>query len=231
MASAFRSSSNTTYASRTNTTVTAPAGISDGDVLIYSLFVGAVGSAPTATAPSGFSAPSGGTWPIQINDGAFFARIYVWYKIASGESGNYTATHAAGSSQGSMIAVSGGSSSAPTATTNSATTGTTSTATGLTTAGNDALVAFLGWDWGVTSNDLTPPSGTTPTFTERIDVAPLHYLATGVWASSGATGNKSMTNNGSGVPNSPWAAVLLAVEASGAAASLVHRNLLLGVGT
>lgn len=226
MAVAFRSSSNTTYASRTNTTVTAPASIADGDVLIYSLFVGASGSAPTATAPSGFSAPSGGTWPIAINDGGFFANVYVWYKIASGESGNYTATHASGSSQGVMFAASGGSSSAPTATTNNGI-GATTTYTGLTTSANDALVAVIGCDWADFTNNLSPPTGTTPTFTERIDVT-LTYLATGVMTTAGATGNKTMTNNCGGAGR--WTGVMLDIEPSGAAATTVHRNLLLGVG-
>lgn len=234
MASAFRSASNTTYASRTNTTVTAPAGISDGDVLIYALFLGIAGTPPTPTAPSGFSAPSGGTWPITLGPTfGFTAHVRVWYKIASGEAGNYTATHSAANTQGFMFAVSGGSSSAPVATTNSGGEGPTTTALGLTTSGNDALIAFMGWDWGDTANNLSPPSGTTPAFTERIDVAPLIYLATGVLAAAGATGNKSHTNNsGLNVGSHPWAGVLLAVEASGGGGGVTTAplQLLLGVG-
>lgn len=218
-AAAFRSASNTTYANRTNTTITAPAGIQDGDVLILAFGLAAATPGPAApTAPSGFALVTG-TWPIALTDTTFDMDIRVYYKIASGESGDYTITHAAASSQGLMFAVSGGTSAQPAATTNSATSGTTTTALGLTTSGNDALVAFIGFDWASTSNNLTAPSGSTPTFTERIDVAPLIYLATGVLSAAGATGNKTMTNNGSTSANTPWAGMLVAIEASGGASA------------
>lgn len=199
--------------------MTAPAGIQDGDILVFAIFAGIIGTAPTVTPPSGFSAPSGGTWPIQFTDGSFGVNVYVWTKTASGESGNYTATHAAASSQGFMFAVPG-STGTPTATTNSGTNGPTTTALGLTTTGPNALIAFLGWDWGDTSNNLSPPTGSTPTFTERIDVAPLIYLATGVLATAGATGNKSHTNNSATSGTHPWAGVLMKFESAGGAYTL-----------
>lgn len=203
--------SNTTYASRTNTTVTAPTGIVDGDKLFYLLFVGR-GSNPaaTATAPTGFAAPNGGTWPIAIDNGGFWAHVYLWYKVASSESGNYTATHAVSSSQGVMIAVSGGSNAQPVATSNQglgSAGGGTATATGITTAGVNALLLFFGTDWGSSANDLTPPTG----MTERVDVAPLVYCATVVQAGAGASGNKSHTNNNN-FASDPWSASLVVVE-------------------
>jgi hypothetical protein len=212
MASAFRSSSNTTYAVRVNTTITAPASIADGDVLLLTMFIGrATGSGPpaTPTPPTGFALLAG-TWPIAVDDGTgFMAHVRVYYKIASGESGDYTVTHTTSTTQGLMFAVSGGSSSSPACTQNSGT-GTTTTALGLTTTGADALIAFLGWDWGDTAANLVAPAGTTPAFTERVDVAPLTYLATGVLAAAGATGDKTQTNNSNG--GNPFVGILIAVE-------------------
>lgn len=235
MASAFRSSNATTYASRTNTTLTAPAGIQNGDVLLIVHLTGAVTTAPTATAPSGFNLVSG-TYPVSTSAGGFNVRVNIWYKIASGESGNYTVTHSSCSSQGYICAISGGSSSQPASTTNNGTASTTTTALTLTTAGNDALVMFVSQDWGDFTNALTPPAGTTPTFSERFDTAntqsSILYVADGVLASAGATGNKTITSNSGGTSNSGWSGYLVAVEASGGGggSTTVHRNLLLGVG-
>lgn len=227
----FQTISNTTYASRTNTTVTAPSGIQDGDILFYAHFAASTGTGTkTVTAPTGFGAVDGGTWPLNINDGSFGASIRVWYKIASGESGNYTATHASLNTQGVMWRVSGGDSAAPKANTNSGTSGSAadSTALSLTTLNNGALVIVVGWDWADTANNLTGPSGTTPTFTERLDTT-----LTGVWsgnlATAGATGNKTFANNTSdGVSQNPWATTMIVVEpAAGGGGSASRQSLML----
>lgn len=207
---AYVSISNTTYASRTNTTVTAPSSISNGNKLILLGLTAAASSAPTATPPAGF-AEVAGTWPRTINDGGFFLSVWVWYKVASGESGNYTFTHSSASSQGVMVNISGGSDSQPATSQNNGT-NTTTTFSTKTTVNNNALVLLMGTDWGATSNNLTEPTGTTPTFTERLDVA-LTYVATGILATAGATGNKTMTNN-SGVPD-PWTGTMIVVEPDG----------------
>lgn len=215
-AAALRSSSSLAYGSRTNSIVTAPAGIQNGDVLLYTMFLGITGTAITATPPTGFVACSGGTFPIALTDGSFNARAYVWYKIASSESGDYTSTHTAGSSSATMLAISGGTGT-PACTTNNGTGGTT-TATGLTTSANDSLVAFVGWDWADTANNVTPPTGATPTFSEVLDLT-ITYVATGVLATAGATGDKTITNNSTG--GHAWGGVLVAVEAAGGGASEV----------
>lgn len=227
-AAAFRSASNTTFASRTNTIVTAPAGIVDADVLVLLGLTGAATTAPTATPPAGFAEVTG-TWPVSLTDtGSFNVRVWIWYKIAASESGNYTFTHASASSQGEMMAVSGGASAKPNATQNNGT-GLTSTALGLTTVADQSLVAYFGTDWGTTGNNLSPPAGTTPTFTERLDIAPLVYLATGILSPAGATGDKTQTNN-SGLSD-PWSAYLVAIEAAGAAtAGLFKPNPMTGLG-
>ena len=212
MAVAYRSAANGTYGAKTNTTVTAPAGIQDGDVLIFFLFIAISGTPPTPTAPAGFTAITG--FPsIQFGLSGFNGRIYGWSKVAASESGNYTATHSNASSQGLMLAasVTAGQTPAVQATTNTGT-GTTTTALGITTVADGDLVVFIGTDWGTTTNNLTAPSGSTPTFTERVDVAPLIYMATGNLATAGATGNKTQTNNSSGTD--PWSGSLIGITAA-----------------
>jgi hypothetical protein len=178
MAADFRSSNSTTYASRTNTTITAPSGIVNGDVLLLYWLVGVAGARPSPTPPSGFAAVTG-SYPFTINDGSFFVDCFIWYKIAASEAGDYTVTHGTGTSQGFCSANSGGLNAQPVATTNSGT-GTTSTALSVTPVADQSLVTFIQTDWGSTANNLTAPTGSTPTFTERMDTAPLSFVATGV---------------------------------------------------
>src|SRR5436309_1333140 len=57
-AAAFRSIANTTYASRTNTVITAPAGIQNNDILLL-LFTLGDAAPPAPTPPAGFTALTG----------------------------------------------------------------------------------------------------------------------------------------------------------------------------
>jgi hypothetical protein len=204
---AYRSHSVTTYASRTNTTVTAPSGIADGDVLLLYLFIYyGTGSAPSVTLPTGFAALT--SYPATLTVGSENARVYLASKDASGESGNYTITHPTHSTQALIVAVSGGASGAPTSSTNTGT-GTTATATGVTTAAANAFVGYFAANWDG-FGAAGAPAGTTPTFAERVDSTAI-YLATGTWASSGATGNKTQSVS----TGNAWHAGLAAVEAAG----------------
>ena len=216
-AAAHRSDTATTYAGgRTNTTCTAPSGIQNGDVLLIAFAIGASSSAPTATAPAGFASVAG-TYPVDVTVNGFNVDTRVWYKIASGESGDYTITHATASSQCYIVAVSGGSSAQPASTTNQGTANVT-TALSITPVANESLVVFIGQDWADTATALSPPTGTTPTFTERLDpgtTAGVLYVANGVLATAGATGNKTMLNNNTGGGNSGWAGIMVVIEAAG----------------
>jgi hypothetical protein len=218
MAVAYESISSTTWASRTNTTITAPSGITDGDLLLLFHVIG-TGTPPTQTPPAGFTALPG-TWPQTITESGYSMAARAWYKIASGESGNYTVTHIApagafGACQGAMVRISGADTSSPftpspTVNLQQGLGGSeaSTTFTGLTTTVDGTLILLFGWDWADTSNNLTPPTGTTPSFTERMDTT-VSYVATGVLATAGATGNKTMANNaGTG---SPWGALMVAV--------------------
>lgn len=219
--------SNTTYASRTNTTIVAPSGISNGDLLLLFCLTGGSGTSPAVTIPGGFTPLSGS--PSSVTDtGSFNIRMWAAYKVATGESGDYTCSHAAASSQGFMLRVSGVNTSSPldvTPTLNTGTNGTT-TFTGVTTTQDNVVVVLAGHDWADTANNLTPPIGTTPTFAEHLDTT-LIYAASGTLSSAGATGDKTMTNNSA--ISSPWAAWMIAL--SPASVGSAQRTLsLLGVG-
>lgn len=211
--SSYRSLARTTYGSRTNTTITAPAGIVDGDILLFALIMGADPSAPTPTPPAGVSLLSGPSDARDVSAAGFTVTRRLYWKLASSESGDYTFTHATCSTEGLAICVQGGTGT-PTATTNSGT-GSTTTATGLTTATNNAYVGFIAHNWELYGT-ASPPTGTTPTFTEEVDASDsLLYYADGVMATAGATGDKTHTNLNSS--SGGWGAFLVTVDAAGGA--------------
>lgn len=211
---AYRSSNATTYATRTNTTLTAPAGIQNGDLLVIIFDIGGA-SPPTPTPPSGFSTLPSFSSPLSMTVGGFNVKMYAWYKFASSESGNYTVTHSSASSQGYIVALSGADPTtpfSPNPTTNTGT-GSTTTATGLTTPYDNSLVMFVSSDWGDNANNLTGPSGSTPTFTKRMGATTqsgILYVADGVLGTAGATGDKTITNNSTG--SNAWGGVLISVQ-------------------
>jgi hypothetical protein len=216
MAVAFRSVANTTYASRTNTTVTAPAGIVDGDILLLYGLIGQSGSAATMTPPAGFAAVTlaTGTNPIDANDGSFHVNSYCWWKRAASEVGNYTITHGANTSQAICMAISGAiAAGTPTDACSSnsiVSPAGNNTAVGLAvtlTTANDLLV-FFAHDWGDTANNLSPPAG----MTERVDVAPLSYAATQAIAATGTTGTRTMTMNNTNASGHEWGTFMVSLK-------------------
>jgi len=212
---AYRSSTITTWASRTNTVATAPAGIVDGDALFLFVIIGAA-TPPDVTPPTGFSLLT--NFPTTLTTIGFSVKASAFVKIASSESGSYTVTHASASSQAYMAAFSGANAStpfSPNPTVNSATNSTTTTMLGLTTVANNSVVMTISQDWGDTTNNLTPPSGSTPTFTERQDTAILE-VADGTLATAGATGNKTMTNNSYASTYSGWQGFMFALPPAAA---------------
>lgn len=109
----------------------------------------------------------------------------------------------------------------------SASSSASATAPGVTTATNGALVYYSESDFN--GRTVTPPTGTTPTFTERSDFANLE-TAVGIMATAGATGDKTGTLN-----IAEWnTAGLMALRPTGAggggsgAAALVGGKLLDG---
>lgn len=204
MAVAVRSFTSTTYASRTNTTLTAPSGLADNDILLAAVFVGVSGTAPSVAAPSGFTALPGS--PTSVTDVyGFNGKLNVFWKRAASESGSYTFSHSSASSQGLLLAISGAvtSGSPIDASSNNTGVGNTSTATGVTTTVPNDLLLYIAHDWeGVGA--LSPPSG----FTEIFDS--LIYSARMSQATAGASGSKTQTNGN--LYDEPWAAWLVAVK-------------------
>ena len=183
-AAALRSISSTTYTSRTNTTITAPSGIQNGDILILAFIVGDPTSPATPTLPAGFSVIQG---PSLVTDGGFTVTRRLAWKVASGESGDYTVTHTADSSQGIMLCVSGASGSTPVSSNNNGT-GATTTATGVTTPSNNSLVMFIAQNWNLYGT-ASVPAGSTPTFTEQLDSATSLNVRSN-WRSGNCRGNR-----------------------------------------
>ena len=197
---ALRSSSSTTYASRTNTVLTAPAGIVDGDILVCAIVAAAAGAgaAPTVTGPTGWTAF--GT-PTNVTDpGNFNARYWLFWKRAASESGNYTFTHTAASSQAFLAAYSGclASGTPLGATANNTGTGGTATGTGITTTAANSWLLYFEHCWG----DSAQSAPTSPVMTTDLNSTIL-FASHLLFASAGATGNVTQFN-GNNAAN-PWA--------------------------
>ena len=206
-AAAFRSISYKAYGSVTGpsaiSTISVPSGVVNGDILILA-FVAGQSTVPVVTMPGGWTTIQG---PSTTTAGGFnVVRVLAW-KVASSEPASYDiTTDITANTSAVMVAVSGASGSTPVSSSNSGT-GSTTTATGITTPSNNSVVAFIAHNW-VLYGTASPPSGTTPTFTERLDAADsLIYVATGVLATAGATGNKTQSNlNGA---SDGWGAFLV----------------------
>ena len=223
-APSVRSTSGIAYGSRTSTVVNAPASIVAGDLLLAFFVMGSGGGAtfePT-TLPSGFSLLT--TFTELLDLGGFRTRCWMYGKTATGsEPASYTFAY--GSAQSTcvtVLAIADADLSAPATTTNGGNAlGTTARALSITTTVADTLILFVGTDWGDTANNLIPPTGITPTFTENWDAA-LLYVASGVISGAGPTGDKTqLTNSASDAGGHPWWAGLVAVKPAVAAAGPV----------
>lgn len=215
MAAAHVSASTLGYGTRTNTVLSAPATITDGNCLEIYLYLA---NGITPTAPAGFTLVKN-TRISTMGAGSDVMDIWHWRKTASGESGSYTVTHASTQSAGYIGNVSGGDSASNfedfAATSNAVDgAGGNYTATGGTTTVNDSLVtmAFVSWD---DNSPVTPPGGTTPTFTERFDDGTgVLWVGNGVMATAGATGDKTATGTAQSAFGG-YIAVLTSVKATG----------------
>lgn len=209
----FRSDSQLGNATRTNTVITAPAGIQNNDALLIIFEIGATPAPPIPTPPAGFTVLSG--FPLNRADSfGFRVDTYAWVKIAASESGDYTVTHTSAFSNAYMLAASRtniGTPIDPAPTTNIGL-GDTATALGLTTVINNSLIVYYcsRWNWP----GINPPGGATPTFTTRDDgVDGTLFISTGVLSPPGATGNKVATGL-LNTPTEPWASGLIAIRAA-----------------
>ncbi len=193
-----------TVGSRTNTTIPAPAGIQDGDILLALLDVGG-STSPAVTPPSGFTEITTTGWPLTYaRADPWQVKVHAYWKVASSESGNYTFTHSSASTEAIMFAISGADTTtpvSPTSThyeTNLGNTQNTMVAPGLTTPRDSSVVVGAWSNWN--GMNTTPPTGTTPTFTEYFDggAGGVFYVCGGTLATAGATGDKTLSIGGKG---------------------------------
>lgn len=204
--SSYRSHSAKAYTLVANTSCVPPAGLTDGDILLWYLFSGLQTTSPAITWPSGFNQLDF----ISVTDpSGFNGKSYIAWKIANAESGSYTLTHVSSNTAALLIAIQGGSGATPIWSKNNGT-GTTTTALGITPTVDLSYIAFLAHNWQ-TYGSASPPTGTTPTFTERYD-DPLNllYYADGVLSPAGATGNKTHGNLSTDA-TFPWGAFLVSI--------------------
>ena len=203
----FRSLTSTTYALRSSTAVTVPAGVADGDILIAAM-VG-VRSSPSTT----LNPPAGWTLidKTRVNDVAVLTcDMYVWWKRALGESGSYTFTNTSASTQLVVLAYSGEvATGSPIATysknftTDPTSSGVTASAFAVTTTANNEDVIYVGHNW-VNSGALIPPTG----MTERFDG--FVYASDMVAPTAGSVGPFFQTSGNTAAQ--PWAAFVLAIS-------------------
>ena len=197
----FRSASSTTYASRTNTVITAPPSIVNGDILIVDIIVAVSGTPTIPTAPAGFTQIATSTIP---GASGFNANKSVWWKRAASESGSYTFTHATYSSQ-AVMKVYGGclSSGTPVGANSQASgTGTTTTATGITTGAPYSWLLFESNNW-TAQTPLAPPTGFIEEFIGLL------YSAEAIANTAGSTGNVVLSPNQNNTGTDAWSVHLV----------------------
>lgn len=192
---ALRSTSNTSPNTVTNTVGSEPSGVKPGDVLLAALYI------ENDIAPT----PSGDWTQIcDIDHPGQLYDLFVYWARRGASAPSYTWTHSSTWTQLLVSSYTGvfttGDPQDVTASTNNGT-GTTMTGTGITTAHNHALLVLLG-AWFANGH-----TATTTDLTERADVGQI-YLADGVKAAAGASGNKTATISVS----DDWAATLIALR-------------------
>lgn len=211
----FEAISATTYdAAQTGTVIPAPSGIQAGDLLLLFQITGQDTEAMDPTPADGaFTLLPNVAWPVEGTAFGFNIELRVYSKVADEtdeEATTYVVSHATGSRQGAVARISGPFAEdpfTPDPVGNSGS-GATTTLLGVTTTVANTLLIGAGFDFAGGSNTLTPPTGSTPTFTEQLDSGVL-YVASGVLAAPGATGDKTFTNNNAG--SNPWGSVMIAI--------------------
>lgn len=224
------------YGTRANTGLTVPTGTAENDILLFLLFLGNDPTDITASLPSGYTTLSGYTDGVLVvrqgGNGSVNSRLRLYgaYKRAgASESGTHSWTHSSTGSAAFLGRYSGCVTSGdPTDNPNaSAASGSTTAptsvdvlATSVTTVNNGSMVVYLGATWDG-SGASGPPTGTTPTFTERVEsFGNAFYVADGALTTAGATGNKACTAQ---CTDNSWGACLVVLEAAIGGSSSVAR--------
>lgn len=222
MAIAVGSVSNTPlHGSRTNTTITAPTGIVNGNLLVAVLFVGHASALPllAVTPPAGWTEETNSPSGIDDTD-PYEVSVRVYHKVASGESGDYTFTHAAAETQGYMYRLTGADTSTPIDATPVATqytspNGQTTTYGSVTTVTNGCFLIFAECDWDGPGSGTV--SGTTPSIALR-RAGTVTWLGDGSQTTAGATGSRTRTNGNSSTFGR-WASIVVPIRPAGVGGS------------
>jgi len=186
----IRSVSTVGQSSRVNTTITAPTGIVNGDLLV-AVFGSISLTVLDVTPPAGWN---------YLTAGDFYSvdrhTLRIYYKVASSESGNYTFSHSSAETEGVIFAISGADTTNPfnPIPTVNQVLNSTATALGLSPE-RDSCVIICAYLCENNLGPITGLSGTTPTFTEYYDPVSFGnmYVAGGVLAEAQATGNKQIS--------------------------------------
>jgi hypothetical protein len=216
MAIAVATTSNTpTYGSRTNSTITAPSGIANGDLLVAVLHVGHASDLPAlaVTAPAGWTEVTNSPAAVANPGDPYEIAMHVYWKVAASEAGNYTFTHAAAESEGYMYRLTGADTTTPIDATPAtavwvASVGQTTTLPSVTTVTNGAFIiaADSAWDAPGAGNF----SGTTPTLVAR-RTGSISKIFDATLTTAGATGSRTRTN-GNANNGGRWASIIVPIR-------------------
>ena len=232
MTAAFRSAAPATSVTDT-LTISKPAGVVDGDILIWVQGSRASGNGLSITTPpSGFTPGDSQAAGITPDTQGFW-----FYKVASSEGASWSSVLSAAptGSSGAVLAFTSGNTSTPiAASSKSATNGgtTVSAPTVTTTEDNQLVLGLVVSNWA--EGTWTKPAG-TPTTTERADVQSgvgAHQTTLEVFEftqiSAGATTARSATLS---LDNDAGVGFQIALKNAAAAGGLKGNLSLLGVGT
>lgn len=211
MAIARVATTSVAQASRTNTTVSAPAGTAAGHVVVVGLLVGRTAST-TVTAPSGWTLVG----PITHSaSDPYFVNLHLYYQVWDGAS-SWTWNHVTADSQAVAITYSGVDNgtildvAAVTNTTGTGTVtqGTDATVASMTVAAGARLVGIRGaWD-GLA---ITPPTN----WTELYDL-PVMWAGDRDFTAGGATGTIAIDDgNNNPTTNNRWSVIVAALRPGG----------------
>ena len=204
MAVQFRAGASTAESSAANLTISRPTGTADGDFLVATVYMEDDSPGVTITAPSGWTALTGGFATTASPD----MRLAVYYKIASSEPTSWTWTHSS-KYRGGIVAGFRSDASATLELDAEGTiaTGTTNApASSVTTTVANTMLAWMAVNFF--ENAVTQPTG----FTEVADT-PGTEVAYKAQAAAGDTGSLAGSMSG----GADWVCKVIAIrEASGA---------------
>jgi hypothetical protein len=232
MAIAFRSAANAgTSTAGTTLTITKPAGVSDGDVLVATIVCGRESGRGAQSGPAGWTNPVG-----YNSESVVLHNMQAWVKVAGGsEPADYSWTNTGGGAwAGTITAWTGVDTSAPVGATDSnqdTTLDTTFDHSGLTTTQDNSVVIYgYGINEGssptrvpATAHASTTKRGEANSTTTGVGMATV--LASEARATAGATGARNATSS-SGNSTTTWLGLELK-EASGGGGGLGAKKIIL----